>query len=115
MSIFSSKPKPNQRHGSSSSSRRSTPMMTSGATTISSYDDVLSSAGPDPPSPLPNHIQDILLEDNYDKHEYAQVQRYLTNEIGCPIKLLTTKQIYSENKNNQKYFFYILIYLIFDF
>ncbi len=73
------------------------------ATTISSYDDVLSSK-PDSPPPLPEHEQDIILLDLYDQGEHLQVERYLSEEIGCPIKLLTSKQIVSENKDNQRYF-----------
>jgi hypothetical protein len=73
------------------------------ATTISSYDDVLSSK-PDSPPPLPEHEQDILLIDLYDKFEYLQIERYLSDEIGCPIKLLGSKKVVSEYKINQRYY-----------
>jgi hypothetical protein len=99
--LFSSKSTPNQQHGRSSSSKRSTPMASASA--ISSYDDILSST-PDCSPPLPEHEQDILLLDSYDKHEYAQVEDYLTSEIGCPVKLLTSKNIFSEHKEKQRYF-----------
>ncbi|UJR34058.1 hypothetical protein I4U23_021469 [Adineta vaga] len=82
----------------SSSSRRSTPIASASA--LSSYDDILSSKADSSP-PLPEHEQDIILLDFHNKDEYAQTERYLSNEIGCPIKLLLSKTIFSENKEKQ--------------
>jgi len=86
-----------QQHRTPPSSRRS--KSKTSATTIL-YDDILSSTSDSPP-PLPDHEQDIILSDSRDKSEYLQTERYLSTEIGCPIKLLTSKQIISEHKNNQ--------------
>jgi hypothetical protein len=75
---------------------------------MSSYDDILSSK-PDSPPPLPEHDQDILLIDHHDNREYQHIERYLSTEIGCPIKLLIQKEIISKNKTNQKYFHVLLL------
>ncbi|CAF2541619.1 unnamed protein product [Rotaria sp. Silwood2] len=90
----------NKKRCTSSSSKRSTPMAL--ARELSSYDDVFSSKSDTPlPSPLPEHDQDILLLGFYDKNEYEDAERYLSDEIGCPIKLLISKNILSENKEKQ--------------
>ncbi|CAF0864818.1 unnamed protein product [Rotaria sordida] len=89
-----------QQRCTSSSSKRSTSMAS--GRELSSYDDVLSSKSDTSlPSPLPEHDQDILLLGYYDKNEYEDVERYLSDEIGCPIKLLISKNILSENKEKQ--------------
>jgi len=81
-----SKSSANRQHRNSSSSKRST-----------IYDEALKPKADTPP-PLPDHEQDIILFDNYDEHDHQQIQRFLTDEIRCPIKLITTKQLLSENK-----------------
>jgi hypothetical protein len=72
--------------------------------TMSSYDDIVTTDTSDFPPPLPEHEEDILLLDFYDKHDYAQVERHLSDEVGCPVKLLISKNIFSENKEIQRYF-----------
>jgi len=104
LKLFSSKPTTNPQRPTS----HSTPIAS--ATTMLLDDDILSSKSDSPP-PLPEHEQDILLVDYHNKFEYLQVERYLSDEIGCPIKLLTSKEIFSENKDKQRYF---CIYIIFD-
>ncbi len=54
--------------------------------------------------PLPEDKQDIFLFDSSDEHDYAETERYLTQEIGYSIKLLISKTISSESKNSERYF-----------
>lgn len=65
--------------------------------------ETLTTSKSEPPSPSPVHNQDIRLIDDHDKREYQQIEEYLSTEIGCPIKLLLSKQIQSEYKEKQKY------------
>lgn len=69
-----------------------------------SYDDVVTTNTSDLPPPLPEDEHDIVLLDSYDKHDFSQVEHCLSREIGCPIKLLVFKNIFSENKEKQRYF-----------
>ena len=68
---------------------------------MSTYDDILSSK-PDIAPPLPDNEQDIILLDSYDKDDYSQTERHLSNEIGCPVKILVSKNIFSEKKEKQR-------------
>ncbi len=88
------KPAVCQQHCSSSAVKRSI-----STTSEAMYDDVLSSKA-DPPPPLPDHEQDILLVDRHDKREYQQMEDDLTRELGCPIRLLFSKEIISKAKTN---------------
>ncbi|CAF1582774.1 unnamed protein product [Adineta ricciae] len=88
----------NQQSRASPSSRRSTPIASASA--LSTYDDILSSKLDTSP-PLPDHEQDIILLDSYNKDDYSQTERYLSNEIGCPVKILASKNIFSEKKEKQ--------------
>jgi hypothetical protein len=81
------------------SSSSTNPKPTTSDTTVSLYDDIISSKSESPP-PLPDHEQDILLVDHQNKRE---TEDYLSHEIGCPIRLLLSKEITSKTKNNQKY------------
>lgn len=85
------KPSTNQQHCNSSSSRR---------TTSTIYDAALEPKADTAP-PLPDDDQDIILFDGYDKDEHRLNESFLFEEIRCPIKLITTKQITSVNKTNQ--------------
>ena len=98
--FVSSKSNANQQRRTSSSSRHSTTMSSQ-----LSYDDVVTTNTSDLPPPLPEDEHDILLLDSYDKYDYLQVENCLSNEIGCPIKLLTSKTIFSENKEKQRYIY----------
>ncbi|CAF1243270.1 unnamed protein product [Adineta steineri] len=88
----------NKQHRTSSSSRKSTPIEITSAR--STCDDILSTKSDSSP-PLPDHEQDILLEDSYDRYDYVQTERYLSDELGFPIKLLTLKSILSQNKETE--------------
>ncbi|CAF0988928.1 unnamed protein product [Rotaria sp. Silwood1] len=90
----------NPQRSTPSSSKRSTPMALTRE--LSSYDDMFSSKSDiSLPSPLPEHDQDIFLLGVHDKDEYEDVERYLSDELGFPIKLLISKNIYSKYKEQQ--------------
>lgn len=57
----------------------------------------------EPPSPSPVHDQDILLVDYHDDRDYQQIEQDLSSNIGCPIRLLLSKEIHSKYKDDQKY------------
>jgi hypothetical protein len=95
--IFS-KPAVELQHQTSTSSSRST----LSATAPAYYGRIPSQ--PEHTPPLPEHNEDIILFDSSDEYNNIEVERYLTEEIGYPIKLVISKTISSEIKNSQKYF-----------
>lgn len=86
----------------SSKNRPRRPSSPSRTTNISSFDDTLTLKS-EPPSPSPVHDQDILLVDYHDRQDYEEMEQCLSTEIGCPIKLLISKEVHSKFKDDQKY------------
>ena len=94
---ISSKVKADQVRRRSSSSRRSTPV----ATAASSDDQ--SALKSDPPTPVPEHDQDILLLEASDNDENQVVENHLSNEIGSPIRLIASKRVVCNKKELLRY------------
>ena len=57
------------------------------------------------PMVLPEQDTDLILSDAIEQDDSAEIERYLTEEIGCPIKLLSSKAISSTRKTFFRYFF----------
>ena len=54
-------------------------------------------------SPTPEDDADIILSDMFDDNDRVEVERYLTDVIEHPIKLLTCKEISSRVKSTSRY------------
>lgn len=108
LTIFvASKPLLSQQRVASASSVRSTSSVSTRE--LATYEEMFSSR-PECPLPEPEREKDIILLATYDENEYDDIERFLSDQIECPIKLIACKNILSESKEKLRYSF-IFVYL----